>query len=164
MFPNFAEIPWSTLSVIGIAFLVSLMTTLVNRKFIDREQFAKWREEINAWNVDKNKAKQTGDKKLMAKVKKQELHILQLQSRMAKQQMKVFAVTFVPILVMWQILPGFYGFASVAYIPIMGVFPLSFFLWYLICSFFTSTILSRLFGVEIGMGTGMQPQPETTKK
>ena len=161
MLPNISEIPWSTLSVIGIAFLICLATMLLNRKFIDREKFAEWRKEINKWNADKNTAKKTGDKKLLAKVKKQEKRILQIQSRMFKQQMKTFAVTFVPLLVIWQVLPGFFGIAPVAYIPLLEPFPLSFFLWYLISYYFISVILSRVFGVEMGMGMGMESQ--TTK-
>jgi len=152
-------IPFSTFFTLGLAFLVSLTTTLLNRKFIDKEQFAKWREETNRWNADKNRAKKTGDKKLMAKVKKQELQILQIQSRMFKQQMKAFLVTFVPLLVVWQVLIYEFGNITVAFVPLLPgpPFPLPFFIWYMACSLFVSTMLSRIFGVEMGMGMGLTP-------
>ncbi len=162
---NLNAIPWSTLATLGIAFLVSLSTALLNRKFINKVQFAQWRQEINDWNTDRNKAKKTGDKKLMAKVKKQETHVLQIQSRMFKQQMKTTLITFVPLLIMWQILPSYFGFGAVAYVPLLPFAPnfsLPFFYWYLICSFFLSTIVSKLLGVDMGMGgTGLQTQPQS---
>lgn len=166
MLPDITIIPWSTLSVLGLSFLISLITMLLNRKFIDKKKFAKWRQEINEWNKDRKNAKKTGDKKLASKVKRQEAHVLQIQSRMFKQQMKTTLITFVPLLIMWQILPAYYGTASVAFIPVLpflGIFPLPFFYWYLICSFFTSTMLSKLFGMDFGMGSGLQPGSTSAK-
>jgi len=163
MLPDFLGIlPYSTLFTFGLAFLISLFTTLLNRKFIDKEKFAKWREEINRWNADKNLAKRTADKRLMAKVKKQEPRILQMQSKMSFQQMKVFLITFIPLLIVWQVLIGFFANKPpVAYIPLLpenGPYGLPFFIWYLISNFFANTLLSRVFGVEMGMGLG---QPKT---
>jgi len=158
MLPDFLRvIPYSTFFIVGIAFLISLATTLLNRKFIDKEKFAKWREEISRWNADKGRAKKTGDKKLMVKVKKQELQMLQMQSKMQFQGIKVFLITFIPLFIVWQVLIGFFGNAPVAYIPLLGEpYPLPYFLWYLFCFYFVNTILSRVLGVEMGMGMGPQ--------
>ncbi len=158
--------PNSTFFTVGLAFLISLTTTMLNRKFINKEQRAKWQKEISRWNAEKERAKKTGDKKLMAQVKKQEPMILQIEKKMFSQSMKTFAVTFVPILVIWQILTRFYMATPVAFfIPIFsgGPLELPFYIWYLICSFFVSTILSRIFGMEgagMGMGMGMPLKTE----
>jgi len=149
--------PFSTLFVIALAFAISLSTTLLNRKFMNKEQTATWQHEINKWNAEKNMAKRSGDKKLLAKVKKQEPRILQLQSKMFSQRMKTFLITFIPLIVLWQVLIGFFQNRAVAYLPgfsIEQIFELPFFWWYLICSFFVGTILSRIFGVEMEMGLG----------
>jgi uncharacterized membrane protein (DUF106 family) len=138
--------------------LISLVTTILNRKFIDREKMAEVQQEINKWNSLKNRAKKTGDKKLYAKAKRQEPHILQLQSRMFKQQMKTTAVTIVPFFILFSTLPGFFG-PTVALAPWLGGEPygLPFIYWYMICSFFISTVLRRITGVgpSMGMGLGM---------
>jgi len=149
--------PYSTLFVIAIAFSISLATTLLNRRFMNKEQTDAWQQEINKWNTDKNLAKRTGDKKLLAKVKKQEPRILQLQSKMFSQRMKTFLITFIPLIALWQVLIGFFQNTPVARLP--GIYSgqildLPFFYWYLICSFLVGTILSRITGVQMEMGLG----------
>lgn len=150
--------PTSTFFIIAISVTVSLATTLLNRRFIDKEKFAIWQREINRWNAEKKRAMKTKDKKLLAKVKKQEARMLQLQSKMSSQQLKTSMITFIPMLIMWQILAGFYGNVAVAHLP--GLFigqtiPLTFFLWYMISAFFANTLVSRLLGVSLGASMGL---------
>jgi uncharacterized membrane protein (DUF106 family) len=162
MLPEFlVSIPFSTFFIIGIAFTVSLITTLLNKKFVDQEKFKRWQKEINQWKADKNRANKTKDKKLAVKVKKQEAHILQIQGKMASQQMKTTLVTLVPLYLMWQVLSSFFKSVPIAYVPLGYPFitgrpyPLTFILWYLICSFFANMFISRILGVESRMGMGM---------
>ena len=154
MLPEFLGIlPYSTIFIAFLAFTVSLATTLLNRKFIDRRLFEEWQREIARWNAEKELAKKTGDKKLMSKVKKQELRIMQIRAKISNQQMKTTLVTFVPLLAMWWVLVGFYGNKPVAFIPLFwekaGI---PFFFWYVICQFFFNFILSKVFNVSMGMG------------
>lgn len=159
MLPEFLlSAPYSTFFTLALASTISLVTALLNRKFIDREQTAAWQRELNKWNADKKTAKSTGDKKLLAKVKKQEARMLQLQSKMFSQQMKTTLVTFIPLIIIWQILIGFFQATPVARLP-DGIFTgeffdLPFFYWYLICSFFIHQVMSRLSGVGMRMGLG----------
>ena len=147
-------IPYSTIFITLLAFLVSLITTLLNRKFIDRRLLAKWQKEIQEWNAEKELAKKTGDKKLLAKVRKREIQIMQIRAKMSKQQTKVMVITFIPLLLMWWVLTSFYGFTPVAYMPLLGEpIEINFVYWYLICSFFFNFLLSRIFNVEMGFGT-----------
>ena len=67
--------PVSTLVIFAVSFLLSLATTLIRRRFTDPEQAAKWQEEIKTYNANKDRAKKTHDKKLTAKLKKQEKRI-----------------------------------------------------------------------------------------
>jgi len=150
--------PCSTFFTLGLAALISLVTTLLNRKFIDSKQLAVWRQEIGRWNAEKDRAKRTGDKKLQAKVKRQEPRILQIQSKTFSQQMKTSLITFIPMLVLWQILIQFYGTNAVAFIPGFGgeEYELPFFMWYLVCMFFVNAISSHITGVGMGMGMGLK--------
>lgn len=146
------SIPYSTFFIMFLAFASSLVTTLLNRKFVDRRLLAEWQDEIARWNAERELARKTGDKKLMAKVKKQELRIMQMRAKISSQQMKTSLLTFVPFLVIWWVLILFYENRPVAFIPLWGSVGLPFFFWYVICQFFFNFLLSKIFNVEMGYG------------
>jgi uncharacterized membrane protein (DUF106 family) len=146
-------IPSSTFFIMVLAFGISFATSLSNRLLTNRDQLRAWNKEIRMWREDSMKAAKSGDKKLLAKVKKQEKHVMQLQSRMMWQSMKTSMLWFVPLLLMWYIfLPAIVNMGeAVAFIPwFSGVFPLSVFLWYLLCSFLASALFTRVFGLGLG--------------
>lgn len=163
-----ANPPASTILVLGVSLLLSFLVTLINRLSTSREkleQLKAWRKEVNAWLSEFNKARRTGDKKLLKKVQKQEKRIKQLQSKMASQslgQMKILPITmaiFILVwfcltgkLLYWQMFPGiFSGLEPVAYLPWFGeAMRLNLFLWYFICSIAFGTLFARLFGLGMG--------------
>jgi len=147
-------IPYSTFFIMFLAFISSLITTLLNRRFIDRRLLAEWQSEIAKWNAERELAKKTGDKKLMARVKKQELRIMQMRAKISGQQTKTMLITFIPFMLIWWFLLSFYGNIPVAFMPIWGsdILSLPFFIWYIICQFFFNFLLSKIFGVEMGYG------------
>lgn len=141
-----------------LSFFLSLVTSLTNRLLTDREQMRAWTQEIAAWREDSRKATRTGDKKLMAKVKKQQKHIMQLQSKMTWQSMKTSFLWFIPLMLLWWLfLTPLYtsaetGPIAVAYIPWFGSdpLPLIYVYWYMLCSFLSGVLLSRLLGLGLG--------------
>lgn len=144
--------PSSTFFVILLALLISLATTLLNRKFVNRRLLAEWRKEMAEWRAESELARKTGDKKLMAKLKKQEVKIMQMGAKVSAQQTKASLITFIPLLVVWWALLPFLH-KPAAFIPLLGTrFEVPFFLWYIICNFFFNFALSKIFGVGIGIG------------
>ena len=144
-----------SISILLISMLVSFITSLANRLLINREQLNAWRREVREWTSDFNKARRTDDKKLLAKVQKQQPRIMQIQKKMAWQSMKVFPISTVVVLVVWWlVLIPTYGQITVAYLPWFGEDPflLNLFLWYLLCSFLFGALFSRAFGLAVGMG------------
>jgi len=141
------------------------ITTFINRRFTSKEQLQQlraWQREISAWTSDFNKAKRTGDKKLLRKVQKQEKRIKQLQMKVASQSfqsMKTFPIFMVLFILVWLPLTGrllywqlldapFSGAETVAYLPWFGgAMPLNLFSWYVICSFAAGILISRVFGL-----------------
>jgi uncharacterized membrane protein (DUF106 family) len=117
-----------------------------------------WNKEIATWREESMKASKTGDKKLMAKVKKDQKRIMQLQSKMTWQSMKTSFLWFIPLMLLWwfflnPLYIGSTGPIAVAYIPwIGGELPLTYVYWYLLCSIFSGALLSRLLG--LGLTTG----------
>ncbi|MEM3769999.1 MAG: EMC3/TMCO1 family protein [Candidatus Bathyarchaeia archaeon] len=144
--------PWSTLFIFLLAAAISFLITLANRLTTNPEKTRAWRKEIAEWNQQFNKARKSGDKKQLEKLMKKQQYILQLQAKMSWQSMKVSFLFFVPLMIIWSFLGSFYTGenANIAYFPGIGpqlLFP-PLFWWYLLCSFFFSTIFSHLLGIS----------------
>ena len=161
--------PASTLFIMLISVIVTLLISVINRVFTPKEQFSQmqaWSREVAAWRADLLKATRTGDKKLTAKVKKQEQRIKQLQLKIAAQsfrQMKLMPINMLLFFLIWLLVTGrilywqlfetpFSGpIPPVAYLPwLNGVLPLDFFAWYIICSILFGMIFNRLLGLSMG--------------
>jgi len=164
--------PGSTLFILGVSTLLSLILSLLRHLFTPKQdvnQLRAWQKEIAEWKAESQRAKRTGDKRLLRKVKKQEKRILQLQSKMASQQswqLKLFPLNIALFLLVWLGLTGnIFGlqlfdpipFKSgelegiVAWLPWFGSpLPLHFFQWYILCSIATSVPANRLFGPQMG--------------
>jgi uncharacterized membrane protein (DUF106 family) len=145
------SIPYSMLFMFALAASISLLTTLVNRLLTNPEKNKAWRKEISEWNAELRSARKEGDKKRLEKVMKKQQYIMQLQSKMSWQSMKVSLLFIVPLFLVWQVLGGFFGGHEVAYFPGIGpslpVFAYSLIWWYLLCSLLFGTLFSRAFGL-----------------
>lgn len=155
--PVLLEIPFSTIFIFLLAAAISLLTSLANRLLTNPEKSKAWRREVSEWNTELRKAQRSGDKKRVEKLMKKQQYILQLQSKMMWQSMKVMLLFIVPLFLIWQFLGSFYTSPDgqpihIAYFPGVGpILPLlnivSLFWWYLLCSFLFGTIFSHLFGL-----------------
>jgi uncharacterized membrane protein (DUF106 family) len=147
------QIPLSTIFMFLLAATISLLTSLVNRLLTDPKKAKAWRKEIADWNAELRKAQKNGDKKSVEKLMKKQKQILQLQSKMMWQSMKVALLFFIPLLLIWQILGAFYYGHDIAYFPGIGpnlplpIFSSSLLWWYLLCSLLFGTIFSHVFGL-----------------
>lgn len=148
-----SNIPLSTIFILLLAAAITLLTSLANRLLTDPEKTKAWRKEIAEWNSELRKAQRSEDKKRVEKLMKKQQQILKLQSKMMWQSTKVMLMFFVPLIIIWQILGGYYGTTPLAYLPGVGpdlpipLFTHSLLWWYMLCSFFFSTMFSKLFGL-----------------
>jgi uncharacterized membrane protein (DUF106 family) len=144
--------PKSTFLVIAIALGLSLITNAANRFLVDIERMRSITKEVTAWRKELDKAKKSNDKRLMAKVMKKQEAIMQLQSKMTWDRMKVSLLFLGPFWLVWLILTSFFKQTTVAVSPF--IFPwlmgenLPLFSWYLLCSFAAGLPLSRMFGIN----------------
>lgn len=147
------EIPYSTLFLFGLAGLIAFLTTMVNRLLTDPEKAKATRKEVGEWNKELREAQRSKDKKAIEKIMKKQQYIMQLQTKMMWQSMKVSLIFLVPLLIMWQVLGGFYSGLAVAYFPGVGadlpipLFSGSLIWWYLLCSLLFGTIMSHIMGI-----------------
>mgnify|MGYP001101275932 FL=1 len=139
--------PGATVSILLLSIGVTFLTTFINSLFTKKEELATMKREISEWTSDFTKARRSGDKKLLAKVKKQEPHIRQLQSKMMWRSMKVSIIFMVPFFFMWQLLAMHYLYYPVAILPGFGELPVIW--WYMLCSFLFGTLFSRVFGLTM---------------
>jgi len=148
----YRDIPESTFLILGIALGLSLITNAANRFLVDIEKMKSITKEVSAWRKELDKAKKTNDKQLMAKVMKKQQAIMQLQSKMSWDRMKVSFLFLAPFWIVWAVLSGFFGQTIVAASPF--TFPwlisdqLPFFSWYILCSFASGLPLSRILGIN----------------
>jgi uncharacterized membrane protein (DUF106 family) len=146
-------IPNSTIFMFLLAALISIVTSLTNRLLTNPEQSKAWRKEISEWNTEMRQARKEGDKKRLEKVMKKQKQILQLQSKMMWQSMKVTLIFFVPLIIIWQFLGTTFSNSVIAYFPGVGatlplpIFPNSLIWWYLLCSMLFGTVFSHVFGI-----------------
>jgi uncharacterized membrane protein (DUF106 family) len=153
LFEALQIIPVSTLFLLLLGALVSLLTSLTNRLLNNPEKSKAWRREISEWNNELREARREDDKKHLEKVMKKQKQILQLQSKMSMQSMKVTLIFLVPLLIIWQVLGGFFVGRNIAYLPGIGsilpipIFNTSLIWWYLLCSMMFGTIFSHLLGI-----------------
>jgi len=153
LFEALQVIPVSTLFLFLLGALISLLTSLTNRLLTNPEKSKAWRKEISEWNNELREAKREDDKKHLEKVMKKQKQILQLQSKMSMQSMKVTLIFLVPLLIIWQVLGGFFVGRDIAYLPGIGailpipIFNTSLIWWYLLCSMMFGTISSHLLGI-----------------
>lgn len=145
------SIPYSTFFIFGLAALISLLTALVNRRFTNPEKSRTWRKEISDWNKEMRDAQKSKDKKTLEKVMKKQKYIMQLQSKMMWQSMKISLLFLIPLFLMWQILGSFYQSAPIAILPGVGatlplpIFSSSLIWWYLLCSLLFGTAFQHVF-------------------
>ena len=145
------EIPYSTIFMLAIALGISLLTTLVNRLLTNPEKAKMWRKEVADWNKELRDAQRAKDKKTVDKIMRKQKYIMNLQSKMMWQSMKVSLLFIVPLFLMWSFLGGLYGGSALAYLPGIGsdlplpIFSNSLIWWYLLCSMLFGTVFSHAF-------------------
>lgn len=147
----FSAIPASTLLTFAIAGGLGVISTAANRLLVDVKRVAAVTKEVNEWRKEFDRARKSNDKQLLAKMTKKQQAMMKLQSQVAFDRMKVSFIFIIPFWAVWIILSSFFGNKVVAFSPVQIPFvgtDLTFFYWYLICSFTISLPLSRIFGVN----------------
>ena len=161
------------LTVLIIAFIVSLLTTIANKYLVDQEKMNEIQERNKAFQKELRDAQKRGDGKKIAELQAKQGEMMQDQTAMMSNQFKPMIVTFVPIIliffwmrtsvisglvitlppaVYWLTLtPLWHAIGSVLYggqatIP----YGIGWLLWYMICTFGMSQILRKFLGFKQG--------------
>jgi len=147
--------PLATLFIFILAIILGVTSSIVTKMLVDMESLRKYMEEVNAWQKQYIQAMKSEDKKALAKLKKREPAIKRMQAEMTRQQMKPFAVTFIPFVILWWLFNGVFiengAPIMVARLPFPLPFlgdNLTFFWWYILSSFSVTTLIQKIFNVS----------------
>lgn len=142
--------PWATVFILILSLGLSLMALVIQRLMINVKGLKARQLEISKYDREKLKATRAGDKRTLAKLKRDELRINKLRMQNTKEQFKTMPVLFIPFILIFWIFSALYGDKVVAVLPVslplMGS-QLSFFWWYFITYSAVNLPLSRVFGV-----------------
>ena len=161
------------LTVLIIAFIVSLITTIANKYLVDQDELNERQKAMKDFNKELRDAQKRGDGKKVAELQAKQAEMMKDQTAMMTDQFKPMIVTFVPIILIffwmrssaihdlviilpktvywviltpiWHFIGGFlYG--GKATIP----YGIGWLLWYMICTFGMSQILRKFLGFKQG--------------
>ena len=161
------------LTVLIIAFIVSLITTVANKYMVDQDALNERQKAMSDFNKELRAAQKSGDGKKVAELQAKQADMMKDQTAMMTDQFKPMFVTFVPIILIffWMrssaihdlviILPktvywvtltpiwhviGSFMYGGQATIP----YGIGWLLWYMICTFGMSQILRKFLGFKQG--------------
>ncbi len=161
------------LTVLIIAFIVSLITTVANKYLVDQDALNERQKAMSDFNKELRDAQKRGDGKKIAEMQAKQADMMKDQTAMMTDQFKPMIVTFVPIILIffWMrtsaihnlviILPktvywvtltpiwhfiGSFLYGGQATTP----YGIGWLLWYMICTFGMSQILRKFLGFKQG--------------
>jgi uncharacterized membrane protein (DUF106 family) len=137
--------------IFGIAALVTLFTTLVNRRVVNWERLRQIKAEVSAFQKELRDAQSKRDMKRLHKLQQDQKRIFSLQGQMMKENLKPMLFITVPFFILWFILSGIYGGWVVAWLPFRLDLPFygawvssGFLSWHIITQFGFSQIWRKL--------------------
>jgi uncharacterized membrane protein (DUF106 family) len=144
------QMPISTLFILGLSVAISLITTISNRIVIDLSEYRRQMMESSRIRRELMKAMKSGNKRQIDRMQRQQQEMMKNQQKMMSDRMKTMLFFFIPFILFWQVLRGFFGDTTVAYMPIdtpwIGT-ELLVSNWYFFCSISTSIVVSRILGL-----------------
>jgi uncharacterized membrane protein (DUF106 family) len=147
--------PIATLLIMGVALVIALVNTGINRAligyFVGWDKYRAIQKEMAEFRSESMAAARSNDKKQMEKIRKRQSQINAMQAQTMKPQMLQMGISFLYIIVWWFFLIPVFGSLPdgspnyIAYIPGFG--PVTVLYWYPIASFFLGLLIQRLIGI-----------------
>lgn len=154
-----------------IATVVALITTIATKLLVNQDRMAFLQKEMKEFNQQMMEARKSNDPKALEKMQKKQMEFMGLQKEMMFMSFKPMIVTWVPVIIIyyWMFyspllnhvavnLPQFAYYVllvplwhaiplSYVHVP-LGLYAISWFGWYFLCSFALSQIFRKLMGVK----------------
>jgi len=150
------QMPISPFFILGLSVAISLITSIANRMVIDINDYRRQMTESSRIRRELMKAMRSGNQRRIDKMQRQQQAMMKNQQKMMSDRMKTMIFFIIPFFLFWQVLRGFFGDVTVAYMPFdtpwIGT-ELQVSNWYFFCSITTSIIISRILGLTFEIET-----------
>lgn len=150
------SIPVSTLLILGLTVILSLSSSLLQRKMVDIEKVKAVRSKLDELRKQINEAKKRGDRKAVMKLQRKQMVFMRESSAVLGQQFKASFMLMIPFLALYWALIAVFGQTPVAVSPIP--FPwgavsedglkLSFWVWYFLSALAVNLPITRILGIQ----------------
>ena len=111
------EPPYSILVILILSLITSSISIATTRLMLDTKSINAQQEKIRKWNQQRKKAKETADRKMWLRLKREEKSIQSLQRAMLTTRLKPTLFTMLPFLIIFGIMRGLFEGQSVAVLP-----------------------------------------------
>ena len=161
------------LTVLIIAFLVSLITTIANKYLVDQEKMNENQKKSRELSSKMREAQKKGDGKEIARLQAEQTEMLKNQNEVMMESFKPMFVTFIPIILIffWMRTSAIHNLVLILPVPVYWVtltpfwhfigqflyggkatipYGIGWLLWYMICTFGMSQILRKFLGFKQG--------------
>ena len=133
-----------------IPLVINLGMTLFNRSRTNLEEMRRNKVAYAHSQQEVMEAMKGGNKRRIEKAQKRQQELAQTQMNASSAQLRTTFIVLIPLILVYQGLRAFFTDAIVAVapitLPLLGL-ELTYFNWYLLCSYFTKTILDRVLGM-----------------
>jgi uncharacterized membrane protein (DUF106 family) len=145
------------LGIFTVSILIALITTVVTARAIDQDEMKANKKKLKAFQDKISEARKKGDEK---KMKKLTSEMMEIQGEVMKGSFKPMMYTFPPIILVFnwlrQYAPlqtfiienGNYLISLPFTLPRFGT-ELGWLGWYIVCSFMTSTLIRKIFKLQM---------------
>ena len=104
----FKEPPFAAILIMIASMTVTTISNLATRKFSDVRRLRRYQTEIKQYQELQKKAQETGNKKLLRKVKRRKAYNDRIQREMMTQRCKPSLIFFIPFMIILALLRDFF--------------------------------------------------------
>lgn len=169
-FDLFRTPPLAGFFILLISLSISTVSNLAMKRFSDMRRLNRYQTEIKQFREMEQKAQKTQNEKLLKKVKRRKSYIDRIQREQMSARCKPSLIFFIPFILIFTILRGFYSsggvdsivvvlpfniqkvlpfFIGLAGQPTAAGFGLSFYAFYFLVGLGLSSILQRIMGTQV---------------
>jgi len=162
--------PFAGLFILFISLSISTVSNLAMKRFTDMRRLNRYQLEIKQFREMEQKAQKTQNEKLLKKVKRRKSYIDRIQREQMGARCKPSLIFFIPFILIFTILRGFYSVEGVDSIvvvlpfniqkvlpflvglagqPVAAGFGMSFYAFYFLVGLGLSSILQRIMGTQV---------------
>ena len=169
-FALFKEPPYAAFFIMFVSLSISTISNLAMKRFTDMRRLNRYQLEIKQFREMEQKAQKTQNEKLLKKVKRRKAYIDRIQREQMSARCKPSLIFFIPFILIFTLLRGFYSTGGVDDIvailpfniqkvlpflvplagqPVVGGLGLSFYAFYFLVGLGLSSILQRIMGTQV---------------